>query len=221
MTRALTLHDIADLRAYERERPEFRARVIALKKRRRVGVGPFVTLVFENRDTIRFQIQEMARVEKLFRDEQILDELAAYNPLIPEPGQLRATLFIELTSDEQMREWLPALVGIQRRVALRLDDGVELRAAPDPSHQEQLTREDEVTASVHYIGWDLDDEQVASFVGSSNVELVIDHERYRHSTPLSAATCDELRADLVADCDGGADTAVADGDADEKSGESQ
>ena len=205
MSRALQLHDIADLRAYERERPEFRARVIALKKRRRVGVGPFVTLVFENRDTIRFQIQEMARVEKLFRDDQILDELATYNPLVPEPGQLRATLFIELTSDEQMREWLPALVGIQNRVALRLDDRTLLRAVPDAQHQGQLTREDEATASVHYVGWDLTSAEVEALCGAAEVELVVDHDRYDFATQLGAATVEELRADVIdAEAPGGA-----------------
>jgi hypothetical protein len=79
----LTLDDIADLRAYEREREAFREQVIALKKRRRVGVGPFVTFVFENRETIRFQIQEMARVERILTDEGIQTELDTYNPLIP------------------------------------------------------------------------------------------------------------------------------------------
>jgi hypothetical protein len=83
VTAKLTLDDIADLRAYERERDRFRSRVIAVKKRRRVAVGPFITLVFENRDTIRFQIQEMARVEKLLSDSAIQTELDIYNPLIP------------------------------------------------------------------------------------------------------------------------------------------
>ena len=85
-----------------------------LKQRRRVGVGPHVTLVFENRDTMRFQVQEMARVERIFTDQGIQEELDVYNPLIPEPGQLCATLFLELTTEEQMREWLPKLVGIER-----------------------------------------------------------------------------------------------------------
>src|SRR3954462_6871240 len=123
MSRALTLDDIADLRAYEREREAFREHVIALKKRRRVGVGPYVTLVFENRDTIRFQIQEMARVEKLITDEAIQGELDAYNPLIPDAGQLCATVFLELTSDEELRRWLPQLVGIERSIALRVGSG--------------------------------------------------------------------------------------------------
>ena len=88
MTRSLTLDDIADLPTYEREREAFRDHVIALKRRRRVAVGPLVTLLFENRDTIRFQIQEMARVERLATDAAIESELDAYNPLIPEPGGL-------------------------------------------------------------------------------------------------------------------------------------
>ncbi len=88
MSRKLALSDISDLRAYEREREGFRDHVIALKKRRRVGVGPYVTLLFENRDTMKFQIQEMARVEKLITDEAIESELRAYNPLIPDPGEL-------------------------------------------------------------------------------------------------------------------------------------
>src|SRR5690606_28224213 len=117
--------DIADFRAYERERNDFRAHIIDLKRRRRVPVGPFVTFVFENRDTIRFQIQEMARVERLYSDEQIETELRIYNPLIPEPGQLCATMFLELTSDAELREWLPKLVGIERSVALCIGDDRE------------------------------------------------------------------------------------------------
>src|SRR3546814_13520606 len=118
-TRAkLGLDDIADLRAYERERDEFRRHVIELKKRRRVHVGTILTLVFECRDTIRFQIQEMARVEKLITDEAIQNELDTYNPLIPDAGQLCATVFLELTSDEQLREWLPTLVGIDRSLKI-------------------------------------------------------------------------------------------------------
>src|SRR5579884_1166174 len=105
----LTLDDILDLRAYEREREAFRARVIELKKLRRVALGPLVSVVFENLDTVRFQIQEMARAERMLTDEAIQNELDAYNPLIPDPGELSATLFLELTSDAELREWLPKL----------------------------------------------------------------------------------------------------------------
>ena len=197
MSRKLTLDDIADLRAYERERDEFRAHVIALKKRRRVGVGPFMTLVFENRDTIRFQIQEMARVERLATDEAIENELRAYNPLVPEPGQLAATLFIELTSDLALRDWLPRLVGIERCVALRVgagDDAQLVRAEPEAGHASQLTRE-EVTASVHYVHFQLTPDQIAR-VEAGPVSLVIDHENYDHETLLGEETVGELLADL-------------------------
>src|ERR671922_1175652 len=150
----LTLDDISDLRAYERERDAFRRQIIDLKKKRRVPVGDILTLLFENSRTIRFQIQEMARIEKIISDEGIETELRVYNPLIPEPGQLCATLFIELTSDEALREWLPKLVGVERSVGLRLGDGEVVPAVVDEEHERQLTRE-EITASVHYVRWEL------------------------------------------------------------------
>lgn len=194
-TRKLTLADIADLRAYEREREDFRRHVIALKKRRRVAVGPVATLVFENRDTIRFQIQEMARVERLITDEAIQGELDVYNPLVPEPGQLCATLFLELTTDEELRTWLPRLVGIERSVALRAGpEGRLLRAEPEAAHAEQLTRE-EITASVHYVLWQLDAAAVAA-IEAGPVSLVIDHDAYGHATELGPGTVDELLQDL-------------------------
>lgn len=197
MPRKLTLDDIADLRAYERERDEFRAHVIALKKRRRVHIGPFVTLVFENRDTIRFQIQEMARVEKLLTDEAIELELSTYNPLIPEPGELSATLFIELTSDAELREWLPKLVGIERSVELRLgsgDQAVTVRAEPEAAHASQLTRE-EITASVHFIQFRLTHDEVAA-LAAGPVELAVAHEAYDHAASLPPETLAELLEDV-------------------------
>ena len=189
----LTLDDIADLRAYERERASFRSHVIDLKKRRRVAVGPFVTVVFENRDTIRFQIQEMARAERILTDEGIQAELDVYNPLIPEPGSLSATLFIELTSKDELMEWLPKLVGIERGVELRIGDDVA-RARPDPGHERQLTR-DTITASVHYVHFDLTPEQVARFT-SSTVRLAVAHDKYAYATELSKATKETLLDDL-------------------------
>ena len=197
MSDRLTLDDISDLRAYERERQGFREHVIALKKRRRVHVGPVVTLVFENRDTIRFQIQEMARVEKLITDEAIQGELDTYNSLIPVAGQLCATVFLELTDDAQLREWLPKLVGIERSIALRVGEGDAarlLRARPEAAHEEQLTR-DEVTASVHYVWWELSPDD-AKLLAAGPVTLVVDHAAYTHETALDDATRAELEDDL-------------------------
>ena len=194
MSAPLTIDDIVDQRAYERERAEFRRHVIALKRLRRVGVGPFVTLVFENRDTIRFQIQEMARAEKILTDEGIQTELDVYNPLIPDPGQLSATLFVELTSQEALREWLPKLVGIERSIVIKVAMD-NIRCLPESSHEQQLTRDD-VTASVHYVRWELTPEQVAAFA-SGPVELVVDHAAYEASSQLTEATRAELLADLM------------------------
>jgi hypothetical protein len=197
MTTKLTLDDITDLRAYERERAAFRAHVIELKKKRRVHVGELVTLVFENRDTIRFQIQEMARAEKIISDEGIETELRVYNPLIPEPGHLAATMFIELTTEAQLREWLPKLVGIERHVVLRLgagSDATHVRCIVDPDHEKQLTR-DEVTASVHYVHFALRPDQIERF-SEGPVTLVLDHPAYGHEVQLSDATRGELLADL-------------------------
>ncbi|MDO8364522.1 MAG: DUF3501 family protein [Actinomycetota bacterium] len=192
-SRKLTLADIADARAYEREREAFRAHVIELKHRRRVSLGTVVTLLFENRDTMRFQIQEMARVERIFTDEGIQEELDVYNPMVPEPGQLCATMFIELTSDEQMREWLTKLVGIEQRVLFRMPDGSEVRCVVDPQHASQLTR-DHVTAAVHYVTFEFTPQQVAAF--GEGMVLAIDHPAYLEAVELSPATVAELRADL-------------------------
>jgi len=192
--RKLTLADIADVRAYEREREEFRTHVIALKRRRRVHVGLFVTFLFENRDTIRFQIQEMARVEKLTTDDDIQVELDTYNPMIPDAGQVCATMFIELTTDEQMREWLTKLAGVENAVRLVLSNGTEIPAIIDEQHSEGLTR-DHVTAAVHYLRWEFSPEQVASFA-SGAVQLRIDHPEYLEVVELSDATHAELLDDL-------------------------
>jgi hypothetical protein len=198
--RKLVLDDIADMRAYERERVQFRQRVIELKRRRRVSVGPHVTFVFENRDTIRFQIQEMARIERLYSDEQIETELRIYNPLIPEAGNVTATMFIELTDDALLREWLPKLVGIERAVVLRIGEGPDtLRIAleSDADHDEQLTRDD-VTSAVHYLHLALSPAQIERFA-TEPVVLAIEQDNYRHETRLGDATVAELLTDLRAD----------------------
>lgn len=192
-TRKLTLDDISDLRAYERERAAFRSHIIALKKVRRVSLGPHLTLVFENRDTIRFQIQEMARAERIMSDEGIQVELDIYNAVIPEPGTLSATLFIELVNDAELREWLPRLVGIERSILIGFGES-EVRCRPEAEHEAQLTRE-ETTAAVHYIFFDFTPADVLGW-GRDPVTLRTDHPAYEHSVTLSDETVVELRSDL-------------------------
>ena len=196
----LTLSDIADLRAYERERDELRQNVIALKKLRRVALGPLLSVVFENRTTVRFQVQEMARAERILEDAQIQAELDVYNPLLPAPGELSMTLFVELTSEAELREWLPKLVGVERHIAVRVGDGdgaTEVRCVVDPAHASQLTR-DEVTASVHYVKVALPP-PVASRILAEATVLVCDHPHYRHEAELSPVT----KASVVADWSAG------------------
>jgi hypothetical protein len=193
-SRKLTLGDIADVRAYERERAEFRARVMEIKRRRRIALGTIVTLMFENRETMRLQIQEMARVEKLVSDAEIQVELDTYNPMIPEPGQLCATVFLELTTDDQMREWLPKLVGIEQSFVIALPNSDRVRSITEEQHAGQLTRE-QVTAAVHYIRFEFTPEQVESFAAGP-VRVEIDHPDYLESVELIEATQAELLSDL-------------------------
>jgi hypothetical protein len=199
--RRLTLDDIEDLRAYERGRDEYRRRIIDLKRRRRVSVGPIVSLVFENRETIRSQVQEMTRAERMLADEQIQQELDVYNPLIPDPGGLSATLFVELTDEAGLREWLPKLVGIEHSVEIRLGGAVGgemggevVRAVPERAHEEALTR-DKITASVHYVRWAVSPAEIERFAAGP-VNVAIDHPAYRHETVLSDETRQELLSDL-------------------------
>ncbi|MGH9121624.1 MAG: DUF3501 family protein [Acidimicrobiales bacterium] len=190
----LTLADIADVRAYEREREELRARIIEMKKVRRVAVGPVLTFVFENRDTVRFQIQEMARAEKLSTDGAIQAELDTYNPLIPAPGQLSATLFVELTNREEMERWLPALVGVERAAFIEVAEGVRVGSTVDEEHASLLTRE-AVTASVHYVRFELAPSEVAAFA-TGTVILGVDHPSYSYRTSLGPETRGALLEDL-------------------------
>ncbi len=200
-TRLLTLDDIADQRAYERERDEFRARVIAVKKLRRISVGPVVTLTFESRLTMRFQVQEMARAEKMLSDEQIQHELDVYNQLIPAPGELSATLFLELTTEEELRTWLPRLVGVQRSCELRIGDGdfaQVIASTPEEEHESNLSRT-ETTSAVHYVRFAFTPEQVEAFA-TQPVTLAVNHSEYPEGvpgTPLSDATRAELSMDLA------------------------
>ncbi len=201
--RPLTLDDIADQRAYEREREEFRARVIATKKQRRISIGPVITLTFENRLTMRFQVQEMARAEKMVTDEQIQHELDVYNRLLPAPGELSATLFLELTSEQELRTWLPLLVGVETACQFRIGSagpGLVVPSTPEAEHQANLTRE-ETTSAVHYVRFAFTREQTEAFVAGP-VTLAVDHPAYPDGMPgtlLSDATRAELAADLQGD----------------------
>jgi hypothetical protein len=189
--RKLSVDDIVDHRAYERERADFRACIIDLKRRRRVQLGEILSIVFENTDTMLFQVQEMARAERMLTDEAIAHEVATYNDLIPDSGELSGTLFIELVDDARLRHWLPKLVGIEFAVHFELTDGS--RIASVPQGEERLTRED-ITSTVHYLKFPFNPDQRA-LLGSDPARLVVDHPEYRAKVELT----DEQRSELVRD----------------------
>ena len=191
--RKLTVDDIVDLRAYERERAEFRASIIELKKARRIALGELMTVVFENTDTMRFQIQEMARAEKMLRDEQIAHEVETYNELLPDAGQVAATLFVEITDPDRLREWLPKLVGLQDHVAIEAGGVASPASEID---EERLTREDEITTTVHYLRFTFTPEQHAAFADGP-VVLRIDHPAYQAAVELGPETRASLATDLA------------------------
>jgi hypothetical protein len=201
-TRALGVDDILDLRAYERVRDDYRRRVIELKRRRRVALGPIITVVFECFDTVRFQVQEMARAERIVTDEGIQEELDVYNRLLPGDGELSATLFIELTTERDLRHWLPRLVGVERALAFELGDpvGAVVHSVPEASHAEALTRET-VTPAVHYIRFPFSADAKERFVSDEPVALAVHHPEYEARTELGG----EVRAELSADLQGRAE----------------
>jgi hypothetical protein len=190
--RKLTLDDIVDHRAYERDREQFRTHIIALKRSRRVALGDLVTVVFENTDTMRFQVQEMARAERMLTDDAIAHEIETYNELIPETGELSGTLFIEITDNESLREWLPKLVGIQRAVRFELGEE-RSQVAGLPEDEARLTRDD-ITATVHYLKFPFDADQRAQLIAAP-ARLLVDHPAYQASVELT----EEQRAALARD----------------------
>jgi Protein of unknown function (DUF3501) len=189
--RKLTFEDIKDLREYERERDEFRRRIIDMKKRRRVPLGDLLTITFENTDTMRFQVQEMARIERMLTDEQIRQEVETYNHLIPDVGELSGTLFLEIDHKERLYEWLPKLVGIQRAVSIWLHDGASVPSKPED--EERLTRE-ETTTTVHYLKFRFTPEQIDA-LRAGPARIVVDHPHYSAVVELT----DEQKAELLRD----------------------
>jgi hypothetical protein len=187
----LTIDDIVDHRAYEKERDDFRSHILEMKRRRRIPVGDLITIVFENTATMRWQVQEMARAERMLTDDAIADQVATYNELIPNEGELSATLFIELTDDAKLREWLPKLVNVQHAVRFELADGSHVDAVPED--EERLTRDD-VTATVHYLKFPFTPAQ-RELLASGPAHIVIDHPEYHAVAELT----DEQRAELARD----------------------
>jgi len=163
------------LEAYARERQTFRAKVIAHKKSRTVRLGSHITLIFEDELTIRYQIQEMLRIEKTFDERGIQDELDAYVPLVPDGTNLKATMMIEYEDPEIRRIELARLKGVESRVYIEVDLSSKVYAIAD----EDLPREnDEKTSSVHFLRFEFDPAMIHDFQQGSAVALGVDHPNY-------------------------------------------
>ena len=168
-------NSLLTLEAYARARDDFRARVIAHKKNRTVRLGEHVTLIFEDELTIRYQIQEMLRIEKTFEERGIQDELDAYVPLIPDGTNLKATMMIEYTDEAIRREQLVKLKGIESRVYMEVDGHCSVYAIAD----EDLPREsEEKTSSVHFLRFEFEPAMIAAFKQGAAVAIGVDHASY-------------------------------------------
>ena len=183
---------VQNLHEYEVARPDFRRRVIALKSRRRVAVGPLVTLVFENRETALFQIQEMLRAERIVDPAKVQDEIDVYNTLLPEPGEVAATLFIEITDESWVKPVLDAFIGLDEGRSLWMEiAGERYFARFEAGHG----REDKISA-VHYVRFPLGASGRDALSASGGARLVLRHGDYQGTASLSPETLAELLEDL-------------------------
>jgi hypothetical protein len=190
----VTRESLMTLEAYSRARPEFRRSVIEHKKPRTVHLGQHVTLLFEDEMTVRYQIQEMLRIEKIFEEEGIQHELEAYNPLIPDGRNFKATMLIEYEDATIRRQELSKLIGIEDRVWVQVEGSPRVYAIAD----EDLERENaEKTSSVHFLRFELTEDMAAALKYGVSLSVGVDHANYTTSlSPVSSETRTALVRDL-------------------------
>lgn len=185
--------DLLSIADYERQREPFRSQIIALKHRRRISVGPLVTLIFENRETLRFQTQEMIRVEHILDPRKIQDELDVYNALMPESGELSATLLIEITEQERMKEWLDVFMGLDH------GETVAIRAGSQQIYGEfegGHSHETKISA-VHFVRFRPTASMTAAFADLRQpVMLTVHHHEYHAEVPVPGSMREEWLSDL-------------------------
>jgi hypothetical protein len=183
---------LLSLEAYAKQRSQFRAKVMEHKMRRTVHLGGNVTLQFEDELTVRYQVQEMLRIERIFEEEGIQHELDAYNPLVPDGSNWKATMMIEYPDPRERRRMLAALRGIERRVWVQVGELEHVYAIAD----EDLEREnDEKTSSVHFLRFELAAAMRERLRGGAAVRIGVDHPQYRAAVELAP----EVRAALASD----------------------
>ncbi len=185
---------LLSLEAYARSRDEWRQRVIEHKKSRTVRLGEHVTLLFEDELTIRYQVQEMLRIERIFEEEGIQGELDVYNPLVPDGGNWKVTMLIEYPDADERRRMLARLKGIERRVWVQVQGCERIYAIAD----EDLEREnEEKTSSVHFLRFELDLASRDALRGGAALSVGIDHPHYSATTRVDAAVRASLAGDLA------------------------
>ena len=187
-------HSLLSLEAYARERSSFRARVIEHKKQRTVALGEHVTLQFEDELLVRYQIQEMLRIERIFEEEGIRHELETYSPLVPDGANWKATMFVEFPDVEERRRMLEQLKGIERRTWVQVEGVERIYAIAD----EDLERENaEKTSAVHFLRFELPAAARDRLRTKARLMIGVDHPQYRASVEAGTAQ----RASLVEDLD--------------------
>ncbi len=191
----LTRDNLISLERYAEERPAFRQKVIAHKRNRRLDLGTNAALYFEDFLTMQYQVQEMLRIERIFEADGINEELNAYNPLIPDGSNWKATFMIEFPEVEERRAMLTQLRGIENRVYVQVADFDRVYAIAD----EDLERSDEEkTSAVHFLRFEMPAEQVAALKGGASLVAGIDHDNYRVEV---SPVADNIRQSLIADFD--------------------
>ena len=181
------------LEQYSQQRSEFRSKVIAHKKHRRVGIGPHLFLYFEDRLTIQYQVQEMLRIEKIFESDGIEEELSAYNPLIPDGQNLKATAMLEYQDVDERKQQLALLRGVEDLVWIQVGDFDPIYAISN----EDLERSNaEKTSAVHFMRFELEPDMIAALRSGAALKIGSNHESYRYSTDVEARICTSLLADL-------------------------
>lgn len=190
----ITRDSLMTLETYAKARPEFRKRVIEHKKLRTLALGEHVTLIFEDELTIRYQIQEMLRIEKIFEEDGILHELESYTPLVPDGNNFKATMMIEYDDPVERKKALSKLIGVEDRVWVQVEGSPKVYAIAD----EDLEREnDEKTSSVHFLRFELSKDMCEALKYGVTLSVGIDHENYRVAiSPVPATSRNALVADL-------------------------
>jgi len=191
---AITRDSLMSLEAYAKVRKEFRANVMAHKRNRSVQLGEHLTLLFEDEMTMRYQIQEMLRAERIFEQDGIQDELDAYNPLVPDGSNWKATMMIQFVDVDERRRALARLIGIEDRVWVQVEGCPRVYAVAD----EDLERETEdKTSSVHFLRFELDPAMKKALRSGANIRMGVDHPNYQATVdPVTAAVRESLQQDL-------------------------